>query len=350
MLIAGLLLAGGCFIFYKAAEDIGIISQNAGKRYENVKITPAVEPKETGNVDNTPVTDEKQTDKKSIDEKPTDEKPTDARPTDGKLADNTANSLTGAFDHPTVEPAITDATITENSTQNIIDETPDDSAAYNTTTDSVVVNKDTEQDGAVTATGQEVSQMFYYEEINQEIKDRITGKSYGENCDVSYGDLRYVKVLYLGFDGETHDGELIVNKAIAKDIIDIFEELYEQKYPIERMVLVDEYDADDNVSMAADNTSAFNYRVVDGTNRLSVHSYGLAIDINPFYNPYVREMDGKTVVTPVNGAKYADRSLDCKYYIKKDDICYKAFISRGFTWGGEWKTQKDYQHFQKKLD
>lgn len=197
---------------------------------------------------------------------------------------------------------------------------------------------------------QEESSMFMYEELTQEIKDRITGKSYGDNCKVPFEELRYVKVLYWGFDDETHTGELIVNKAIAQDIVDIFEELYEQKYPIERIELVDEYDADDNASMAANNTSAFNYRVVDGTDRLSNHSYGLAIDINPQYNPYIREMDGETVITPTNGIEYADRSLDCEHYIRKDDICYNAFVSRGFTWGGDWKTVKDYQHFQKKID
>ncbi len=201
------------------------------------------------------------------------------------------------------------------------------------------------------AMSQEGSQMFYYEEISQEMKDRIAGISYAEDCEVPYEELRYVKVLYQGFDGETHTGELIVNIAIAEDIIDIFQELYDQKYPIEQMVLIDEYKADDNASMAANNTSAFNYRTIDdGSGRLSIHSYGLAIDINPLYNPYVREVEGKTVTSPENGAEYADRSLDCEYYVKKGDACYKAFTKRGFTWGGDWINQKDYQHFQKKLD
>ncbi len=197
---------------------------------------------------------------------------------------------------------------------------------------------------------QESLSMFYHEGITQEIKDRIVGKSYGEDCDIPFEDLRYVKVLYYGFDDKTHEGELIVNKAIAEDIVEIFEELYDIKYPIEQMVLVDEYDADDNASMEANNTSAFNFRKVDGTNRLSQHSYGLAIDINPFYNPYVREIDGKTVILPTGAEEYADRSLDCKYYIRKDDAVYQAFVSRGFTWGGDWNTLKDYQHFQKKLE
>lgn len=191
---------------------------------------------------------------------------------------------------------------------------------------------------------------FYYEEISEAIKVRIEGKSYGKDCDVPYEELRYVSVTYYGFDGDPHSGELIVNKAIAEDIVAIFKELYEAKYPIERMVLVDEYDADDNASMAANNSSAFNYRKVDGTDRLSNHSYGLAIDINPLYNPYVRKRDGKKIVTPEEGAEYADRSLSNPYYIHEGDACYEAFIKRGFTWGGEWKNSKDYQHFEKKAE
>lgn len=193
--------------------------------------------------------------------------------------------------------------------------------------------------------------MFLIENIGQDIKARINGKSYGRDCTVPYEELRYVKVLYWGFDNQPHEGELIVNKVIAEDIVDIFKELYENKYPIEKMVLVDEYNADDNASMADNNTSAFNFRFIDnGSKKLSKHSYGLAIDINPLYNPYVRTVNGKTVVSPENGAEYADRTTDCPYYIMKDDICYKAFTGRGFSWGGDWKNSKDYQHFEKDID
>lgn len=190
--------------------------------------------------------------------------------------------------------------------------------------------------------------LFYSEEISEATKERMSGKSYGEKCDIPYSELRYIRVLYFGFDGLTHIGELIVNQSIAEDIVAIFEELFKVNYPIERMVLVDEYDADDIASMGADNTSSFNYRNIDGTKRLSLHSYGMAIDINPLYNPFVREIDGKTVVLPENGTKYADRTKDCAYYIMEGDPCYQAFTERGFTWGGEWKNQKDYQHFQKR--
>ncbi len=193
----------------------------------------------------------------------------------------------------------------------------------------------------------ELEDLFYSSKIDDKVKSRINGKSYGENCDVPYSDLRYIRVLHKNFENQTQIGELIVNKSIADDIVEIFKELYEKDYPIERMVLVDEYNADDNASMAANNSSAFNFRFIDGTTKRSSHSDGLAIDINPRYNPYVRTIEGKTVVLPENGAEYADRSKDNPYYIKKDDLCYKAFAKRGFTWGGDWKNSKDYQHFQK---
>jgi hypothetical protein len=190
--------------------------------------------------------------------------------------------------------------------------------------------------------------LFYSEEIKVDVKDRINGKSYGDTCNVPYSELRYVRVLHKDFNGQTQIGELIVNQVIAEDIVNIFREFYVINYPIERMVLIDEYNADDVTSMEANNTSAFNYRTIADTNRLSLHSYGLAIDINPRYNPYIYSLEGRTVISPENGTKYADRTLDCSYYIKSGDPCYQAFINRGFTWGGDWKNSKDYQHFQMK--
>ena len=190
---------------------------------------------------------------------------------------------------------------------------------------------------------------FYYEKIKDDVKSRIEGISYGKDCTVPYEELRYIRVLHYGFDNEIHIGELIVNKAIAADIVDIFKELYTVKYPIEQMLLVDEFDADDNASMAANNTSSFNYRVVAGSTSLSKHALGLAIDINPLYNPYVQSTKKGTSVLPKEGIEYVDRTLDCPYYIKKKDVCYQAFIKHDFTWGGTWRN-KDYQHFQKTLE
>lgn len=195
-----------------------------------------------------------------------------------------------------------------------------------------------------------LNSLFFIKEIDQDIIDRIYGKSYKEYSDIPYSELRYIRVLHTDFEGQTRIGELIVNKKIAQDVVDIFRDLYDISYPIEKMLLIDEYDADDIKSMEDNNTSAFNFRYIEGTKKRSVHSDGLAIDINPLYNPYVRTKDGKSGVLPENAAEYADRTKDNIYYIKKDDPCYKAFTSRGFTWGGEWKSKKDYQHFEKRPD
>ena len=143
-------------------------------------------------------------------------------------------------------------------------------------------------------------------------------------------------------------GELICHKTIADDLLAIFRELYQAKYPIERMVLVDEYDADDEASMRANNSSAFNFRYISGTKTLSRHSRGMAIDINPLYNPYVRHRGGRTLVEPANAQAYVDRTKDFPYKIVKGDLCYRLFKKYGFTWGGDWKNSKDYQHFEKR--
>lgn len=196
----------------------------------------------------------------------------------------------------------------------------------------------------------ENKEIFKIHNITDEIFKRMKGKSYKEDCNIQVEDLRYLSLSYYGYDGETHTGEMIVNALIAEDTLHVFQELYEAKYPIERMELVDEYDADDITSMEANNTSAFNFRYIDGTTRYSNHAMGFAIDINPLYNPYVRYKDGEEDVLPVTAKTYSDRSTDCKYYIKKDDICYQIFTKYGFSWGGEWKNSKDYQHFDKIIE
>ena len=143
-------------------------------------------------------------------------------------------------------------------------------------------------------------------------------------------------------------GELVCNEAICGDLLDIFRVLYDASYPIERMVLIDEYDAQDGPSMRANNSSAFNFRFVAGTGVLSSHSRGMAVDINPLYNPYVKTNGGRTVVDPAEAAPYADRTRDFPYKIAEDDPCCREFLRHGFTWGGHWKSLKDYQHFEKR--
>ncbi len=194
---------------------------------------------------------------------------------------------------------------------------------------------------------------FFYEPISAEVESRIRGISYPEDdtdVEVPLSDLSYVGVLYNDFDGNVAEGELICNNSIAPDLVEIFEELYRNGYQFERIELIDEYGGDDTLSMENNNTSCFNYRIVDGTDRLSKHAYGLAIDINPYYNPYVvfnKDGSGETYISPKGSEVYADRSKDFPYKIDENDLCYKLFIEHGFTWGGNWNSSKDYQHFQK---
>lgn len=192
----------------------------------------------------------------------------------------------------------------------------------------------------------ELDSCFYYEDISDEVFKRMWGTSYKEDCTVPRSELRYVRFLHHGFDGEVHTGEIVVNQQIASDIRDIFRELYDEKYPIEKAILIDEYDADDEASMRDNNTTGFNYRVVAGSKTLSNHAKGLAVDINPLYNPYVRVRNGITTIQPETAEEYTDRNSDCDWYIAEGDVCYEAFAKRGFTWGGHWKSLKDYQHFE----
>lgn len=196
----------------------------------------------------------------------------------------------------------------------------------------------------------DVQEAFYSMPLTEELKAYITGKSYPDTTEpiqISYDVLTYVHILHYDFEGQVQEGELICNQAIAQDLVDIFRTLYEHQYAIEKVRLIDAYDADDELSMADNNTSCFNYRTVPGKSKLSNHSYGYAIDINPLYNPYVRTKNGTKLISPENGAAYADRSADFPHKIDKNDLCYQLFIEHGFAWGGAWNSSKDYQHFEK---
>ncbi len=163
---------------------------------------------------------------------------------------------------------------------------------------------------------------------------------------ISTRDLQHLTLQYIDFSGNTQTGEMIVHEAIADDVAEIFQELYEAQYPIERIELVEEYDCDDEKSMEANNTSCYNYRPIEGSNRISKHGYGLAIDVNPLYNPYVKDTDEGRIVLPTTAEEYVDREADFEHKITEDDLCYKLFTEHGFEWGGNWNSLKDYQHFE----
>lgn len=193
---------------------------------------------------------------------------------------------------------------------------------------------------------QNPAEEFYITEISDELFLEMQGKSYRDDCMVPREELRYVHILHKDLDGNTKKGELVVNQKIAEDVLEIFRELYEADYPIEKVRLVDAYDADDEASMRDNNTSAFNFRFISHTTKVSKHGEGLAVDINTLYNPYVKEVDGQTVVEPETALPYVDRTLDFPYKIDHGDLCYKLFTEHGFVWGGDWETRKDYQHFE----
>jgi hypothetical protein len=190
---------------------------------------------------------------------------------------------------------------------------------------------------------------FAIETINDTLYDRILkGGSFVENPYIQRNDLRHLRLLHYDGNGKICVGNLICHKSIAQDLKEIFEELYRQKYPIQRIQLIDDFGADDEQSMRANNTYCFCFRTIAGSKKLSKHAQGLAIDINPLYNPCVKTpKNGQRIVQPSTARKYVDRSKTFPYKITKSDLCYRLFIQHGFRWGGNWKSLKDYQHFEK---
>ena len=179
---------------------------------------------------------------------------------------------------------------------------------------------------ALSLQGQTLSEGFTAQTIPDSIWQHMQGRSYQPNPHIQRADLRYLRVLHYDYDGRTHQGELVCNKRIASKLLTIFRELYEARYPIQRITLSDNYDADDERQMRANNTSCFCYRAVSDTKHLSKHAYGLAIDINPLYNPYVRyrKKDGHRIVEPATGVPYVDRKKDFRYKITTEDLCCRG--------------------------
>lgn len=163
---------------------------------------------------------------------------------------------------------------------------------------------------------------------------RMKGKTYKDNCTVPLSELRHVKVLYKNKAKQTLKGEIVCNKHIADDVAEIFYELYKANYPIERIRLMDDYNADDETAMRDNNTSSFNFRFISHSTKVSKHGLGLAVALNTLYNPFVLTVDGKLHVEPATALKYVDRSKNFDYKIDENDLAYKLFIQHGFEWGG----------------
>ena len=167
--------------------------------------------------------------------------------------------------------------------------------------------------------------------------------SWHAGCPVGPSQLRRVRLAYWGFDGTAHTGSLVVNAAAVGDLVRVFSRLYAGRFPIRRMRPIDAYGGNDERSLAADNTSAFNcrYAVGPGPRRWSAHSYGQAIDVNPVENPYLES--GR--VHPRAGRAYLDRADVRPGMAVRGGLLVQSFARVGWRWGGRWTGTPDYQHF-----
>jgi hypothetical protein len=166
--------------------------------------------------------------------------------------------------------------------------------------------------------------------------------SWHSGCPVGIGDLRLIKMTYWGMDKKSHEGEMVVNEDVAKKIVKVFHKLYDERYPIRRMELVDKYGGSDFKSIEADNTSAFNCRNATGASSWSQHAYGHAVDLNTCENPYVH---ANGHIEHPRCVKYGNRKRHDPGLIHANDKVVKAFRSIGWGWGGSWGGPWDFQHF-----
>jgi hypothetical protein len=171
------------------------------------------------------------------------------------------------------------------------------------------------------------------------------GRSWRPGCPVGPAELRILRVSYVGFDGRTHTGSIVVNRRVTRDVTVVFSRLYAARFPIHRMRPVAAYGGSDTRSMAADNTSGFNcrYAVAPGPKSWSVHAYGEAIDVNTIENPYV---EGGRVLPPA-GRAYTNRARARRGMAVAGGVLVRAFASVGWLWGGRWPATPDYQHFSR---
>ena len=177
--------------------------------------------------------------------------------------------------------------------------------------------------------------------LSPALRARMTGTSWHPGCPVPLSGLRLVTASHWGFDGRVHTGVLVVNEGVAAPVLRVLRRLFDARFPIRRMRLVDDYGGSDFRSIEADNTSAFNCRPATGSSRWSEHAYGRAIDVNPIENPYVS--GGRT--SHRASVPYLDRSRRRPGMAFQGGMLVSAFQSIGWGWGGNWSGIRDYQHF-----
>ncbi len=176
--------------------------------------------------------------------------------------------------------------------------------------------------------------------IDAALAARMTPTSWRPGCPVPLSDLRYIRASFMAFDGSEQTGEIVVHRDAAQVTVALLKGMWEHRFPMERMRLVDDYGGSDDASIAANNTSAFNCRAATGGSNWSQHAYGRAIDINPVQNPYVTN----SVVLPAAGAAYLDRGNVRPGMIVPGSIVWNVVKFVKWGWGGDWTSLKDYQH------
>ncbi len=287
--------------------------------------------------------------------------------------------MTGCSEQPAVESAILASTVPENSTGASADDPPAQDASGEpgtgpTTTVAGSAERPVIQtaqrpdwlgtrvlptgpDGRVitpqTTPEELVDRRFATVDVFDSPGDRFTSSigpvpaevlarsTWVDGCPVEPEDLSYLTMSFWGFDGRAHTGEMIVNRSVAQDVITAFAAIFEARFPIEEMTVVPKEALDADPTGDGNNTTAFVCRAVTGGSSFSQHAYGLAIDINPFHNPYIRG----EVVLPELAASYLDRAQPLAGMVADDGPVVQAFDDIGWGWGGDWESLKDYQHF-----
>jgi hypothetical protein len=174
---------------------------------------------------------------------------------------------------------------------------------------------------------------------------RRMGRTWSPSCPVPLSRLRYVTVGFRGFDGRPHTGELVVNASVAADVVSVFRRLYAASYPIEEMRLPTTADLRAPPTGDGNDTAAYVCRATRGSTVPSAHAYGLAIDVNPFMNPYHRVEPGPDLVLPELASSYLDRSWRRPGMILRGGVVTRAFARVGWTWGGDFHSVSDLMHF-----
>ncbi len=174
--------------------------------------------------------------------------------------------------------------------------------------------------------------------------DIVARSSWSEDCPVTLDDLAYVTVSHYGFDGEYHTGELLVNAAVAEDIVQVFRTLHEARFPIEEMRVVRAEEIDAPPTGDGNDTTSFVCRPAVGSDGgWSWHAFGLAVDVNPFHNPYLKG----DLVLPELASSYTDRDRELPGMVLPDGVVVEAFNEIGWQWGGTWHSLKDWMHFSR---